>query len=454
MKKITIELAQHTPMLHFDRTPGATLRATEVKPKLDRFLIKNLFRDPNVYSGFLIPETNALDYKMRIKSSTGAIGTWEKKPPMYFGDIDPQKENPKYKSMGMDSERHREYIKKMDEYKENLKEWEKTKEGEKPVPPFPEPTTIELLITCKDLSSWLDNHTAEFRQCLSAFFFETNFGTRQTKGYGCFFPVKINGIPTNFDSFMSWYKLIHGSKHKVFHFPLIADANKHDIINNIMEKVQWFYQSLRQGINRHDRGLYIKPMIFLYAKSKGIQWEKKAIKDKFYNNANISDNAKAIKPVLGLSSNETWKLTDNNEENKIFNTVELGNEGFDRVPSPLTFKVFQRTLKDYDVYIILNEELMSRMRTDILGKPLSIEVSKLEEINNKKTKRNVGIMELPIIEKFDWQDFLIFVRGRTIVIEEFEKKKKERKQKKEYQKSLEENIYDTLNNIYSTIRMI
>jgi len=37
--KITFTLRQHTPMIHFQHDqPGATLRATELKPKLDRFL--------------------------------------------------------------------------------------------------------------------------------------------------------------------------------------------------------------------------------------------------------------------------------------------------------------------------------------------------------------------------------------------------------------------------------
>ena len=40
---ITYELKQETPIIHFQHNQsGATLRATEVKPKLDRFIIKKL----------------------------------------------------------------------------------------------------------------------------------------------------------------------------------------------------------------------------------------------------------------------------------------------------------------------------------------------------------------------------------------------------------------------------
>ncbi len=43
MEKITITLKQHTPLLHFQSTQdGATLRASEVKPKLDKFILTKL----------------------------------------------------------------------------------------------------------------------------------------------------------------------------------------------------------------------------------------------------------------------------------------------------------------------------------------------------------------------------------------------------------------------------
>ena len=41
MYKLRFILKQHTPLIHFQHDQdGATLRATEVKPKLDRFLIE------------------------------------------------------------------------------------------------------------------------------------------------------------------------------------------------------------------------------------------------------------------------------------------------------------------------------------------------------------------------------------------------------------------------------
>lgn len=81
MNKLTITLKQHTPLLHFQpMQEDATLRASEVKPKLDKFLIEKLGEgnyDQGVeiakQKGWLLMDgkndCKALNYKMRIESS-------------------------------------------------------------------------------------------------------------------------------------------------------------------------------------------------------------------------------------------------------------------------------------------------------------------------------------------------------------------------------------------------
>lgn len=76
MKTLTITLKQHTPLIHFQHDQeNATLRASEVKPKLDRFILTKLgkgdynagvseAKDRNWLVGK--GEYPALDYKMRI----------------------------------------------------------------------------------------------------------------------------------------------------------------------------------------------------------------------------------------------------------------------------------------------------------------------------------------------------------------------------------------------------
>lgn len=77
MKELIVTLKQHTPMIHFQHyQENATLRASEVKPKLDRYIMEKLGENynENKYekgceiakkNGWIIGE-NALNYKMKI----------------------------------------------------------------------------------------------------------------------------------------------------------------------------------------------------------------------------------------------------------------------------------------------------------------------------------------------------------------------------------------------------
>ena len=67
--KLEFTLRQHTPMIHFQSDQaGATLRATELKPKLDRYLIEKTFH--NNYEEckqYLVGYTNKNENALRKK---------------------------------------------------------------------------------------------------------------------------------------------------------------------------------------------------------------------------------------------------------------------------------------------------------------------------------------------------------------------------------------------------
>ena len=87
--QLTFELKQHTPIIHFQHDQaGATLRATEVKPKLDRFLIK-IFNDSNTdFATWLINgQEKALDYKIRVKDVTNLEKQVIDGYPCYFANM-------------------------------------------------------------------------------------------------------------------------------------------------------------------------------------------------------------------------------------------------------------------------------------------------------------------------------------------------------------------------------
>lgn len=77
MYQLNIQLKQHTPLIHFQHTQdGATLRATEVKPKLDCFLIEQHFGgilNFDDYKNYLIGDLASLDKEWKNQ------GTEEKK---------------------------------------------------------------------------------------------------------------------------------------------------------------------------------------------------------------------------------------------------------------------------------------------------------------------------------------------------------------------------------------
>jgi len=176
MYKLEVKLKQHTPLIHFQwKEEGATLRASEVKPKLDRFIIQKLggekrwyqegrkeyhkvnkkdsFEDLEDYEkGYWIAKANkwligngehpALDYKMRIEAEASQKLEVSQKRPMYFG---------KNRSV------------------------------------FYQNTKLIIFSFYKEVIETLKGK-------LSEFFFLTNFGSRQSKGYGCFEVVEMNGM--------------------------------------------------------------------------------------------------------------------------------------------------------------------------------------------------------------------------------------------------------------------
>ena len=85
----TLELTQFTPLLHFDRAFEATLRATELRPKIDHYILANY----EVQDSWLIPlkkgerkdaKHRALQYKLSIVAGKNRQ-LQNTKYPMYFG---------------------------------------------------------------------------------------------------------------------------------------------------------------------------------------------------------------------------------------------------------------------------------------------------------------------------------------------------------------------------------
>lgn len=303
--KVVFTLKQHTPLIHFqhDQT-GATLRATELKPKLDRFLLQ---KEPNLPVKKHPNGSVSLDYKVKITPRDIKTEDIEKKnpkngrpipDPLFFGN------------MG---------------------------DGKKKKFVTAESIEVEFKSFDKIILEAIEKH-------FEAFLANTNFGTRQSKGYGSFYIENKKFDPT----------LV---PYKVYSFSS----------NNWKKDIKLFYSFLRAGINTSRfGGIYAKAVIFAFARSQGWTWDKKVIKSTYFNeqlkqqqkehpeeNNALNFGTKEhylVRDLFGLSSEQSWMSYKA--------TITKEHKSIDRFKSPITFKVVDKTVffwANESVEAMLNE---------------------------------------------------------------------------------------------------
>lgn len=316
MKTLTVKLKQHTPLIHFQHDQyGATLRASEVKPKLDRFILAKLSvdeRSEGKRAGWIKSKNDKvwLDYKMRIEA--------EENPNEYLicslfsgGEFrDPQDQKIKklpfkilkntpffaqenvnsgkednnsnivFKIMGKNSNNQNTYIYNEEAWNSIGKKglmWNGVK-----------------VIVCSMFPAIIE----EIKKYLSEFFICTNFGTRSTKGFGSF---TIAGSSADIDSVLK----------NNFQFVYKKDVSKLDM-NGIFSDIKKNYQILKSGNNYKS---YTKSLLFCYAADKmenKPRWEKRffkrAVKGKLPNGYRLLNKNKA--PICDSNGNQSWDDKD------------------------------------------------------------------------------------------------------------------------------------------------
>ena len=325
--KPTIHLTQHTPIIHFQyEQSGATLRATELKPKFDRFLKKV---DSSLPFKKHHNDHYSLDYKVKILSKGNQIIEFEKYPPLYFGNQKGSK--PKQKVISKD-------------------------------------VTIEFFSFDQKILKAIDKH-------FEAFLANTNFGTRQSKGYGCFYLKDKKFDPSLIDT------KIHT---KVYSFESTLQNYENDIKN--------FYTLIRSGINKVGRDkqtiFYAKSLMYLYFDQMGMIWDKKAIKMHFLNGVKDTSNQYIVRDLLGLSSFQNWRSYKFN--------VKKFNPKISRFKSPVIFKPIHENGK-VTVYFWSKKFITSAKIHEMLNQPFTIS--------------GKGSFTIKTPARFDAEDFLTFVKN-------------------------------------------
>lgn len=330
------KLVQHTPLIHFQHSePHACLRATEVKPKLDRFLIEQLEKDDRFGDGrwkkWFVGDGSqqSFDYMMRItpnseqvertQSIERAIARAEHRPPnASFHEI------------------HKNYFGNMasgnniqDTIRKTFKESLFYKDG------------LTLTIRCfiPELLTLIDEH-------IRGFFMMHNFGTRQRKGFGSF-TVDINtqpNAPKGFD-------LVGKYCPNAYYCKLDGNVNADALLDAV-----WVISAfLRSGFNRGE-GNYVRGFVFRYFQreknplANDKAFVKQQVLHNVYNEATRGEHLhpygnnvryRYVRGLLGTNENSRFCRAprgETREDRTVHNIYIHSAEGVERFPSPLLFK--------------------------------------------------------------------------------------------------------------------
>lgn len=326
------KLVQHTPLIHFQHSePHACLRATEVKPKLDRFLIEQLEKDDRFGDGrwkkWFVGDGSqqSFDYMMRItpnseqvertQSIERAIARAEHRPPnASFHEI------------------HKNYFGNMasgnniqDTIRETFKESLLYKDG------------LTLTIRCfiPELLTFIDEH-------IRGFFMMHNFGTRQRKGFGSF-TVDINTQPNAPKGFDLVGKYCPNAYYCKLNDNVSADA--------LLDAVWVISAFLRSGFNRGE-GNYVRGFVFRYFQreknplANDKAFVKQQVLHNVYNEATRGEHLhpygnnvryRYVRGLLGTNENSRF-CRNPNAHTPVYDIYTHSAEGVERFPSPLLFK--------------------------------------------------------------------------------------------------------------------
>ncbi len=370
MNILTVTLKQHTPIIHFQHDQeGATLRASEVKPKLDKFILTKLSAETKangVKEGWIKVKDGKtwLDYKMKIESkqidSSIQLTIVHDRNNKYYARLNNQsKDEFPFLLCNMGGKTTQEELMNLSLYKENK---------------------LYITVVNKDLCELIEDNIA-------AMFAVSNFGQRTTKGFGSFSVISLEGGKKEW-SFPKFNDLVP-DKTPMLRFSVSGD----NMLNKqlmLFQTLDFYWKCLKSGINyskrKQDRNnsvkilnpeRYIKPYIYTYLNQVRFKtWEKRLIKETFPqlktktpNRYIASNNNQPIfaRGMLGCPMFFEYKIPQgtfhpNNEgrpvEDKKEYRVNISNSEIERISSPIVFKPTITDDNEVSVYILFDDEVI------------------------------------------------------------------------------------------------
>jgi hypothetical protein len=452
MYKLEFTLKQHTPLIHFQHDQaGATLRATEVKPKLDQFIMKKLLNDPDIpdhkireefekraltkladgkdhhWKNWLVGkgknEHVALDYKLRILSG-------EKIQRFIIasrlGKNQPQLLKDKgfeviYPSPYFAQEKEITGLFKKKDKNDKKSDFTYSDNYEENISKFSKIGIIAPLSICQANSQNGEILETIEKYCCD-FFITENFGTRNNKGFGSFTVESINHKKVALEPLSILRK----------HFDFIYSKDAGKTLSDTFLLIQQDYKLMKAGRGRQEG--YAKSVLFQYFAEDGIRWEKRWLKQQikpftssgksFYgydlkqdystgdpidiNLLQSWDDKKLldddgnpliadymyIRALLGLAESFDFQTNDNSKK---VHVKIISNGELERFKSPVLFKIIENK-----IYLVGIDSIPTILLND--NSP-TFEVYK--KLNEKVLKDSQTVLSksIKIPSKFSLSDF-------------------------------------------------
>ncbi len=348
MKILTIKLKQHTPLIHFQPTQyGATLRASEVKPKLDRFLFAKL-GDGKVEAGkkkakdrgWTIGKEDrlALDYKMAIIPYEQKNAALRVVGPNAKGNYTTGSFSLLLGNMG----------------------------GKKEV------RQLSNLVLHNYIVMRLTIHNDELwrslQEELPKFFALINFGQRSSKGFGSFTVYRMDEEPVLKWNPLKYYK--EGCPYMFFKVKEGMDDSARQ--KTIFDVLDFYWKGMKSGINYTKGNVtlkwYIKSFLYYYLNHRNLPltWEKRKIKEHFHlgkNRGTVKPNPNRVifaRALLGCPDKFGYGEGRNVEVKHHIKKADNEEQRIARIPSPVYFKPVCIGDIVY-VYILFNQEVVTEL---------------------------------------------------------------------------------------------
>lgn len=420
--QLIIPLKQHTPIIHFqhDQT-GATLRATEVRAALNQFIWKDMpLIDPQ------IKQTHSTAYQLiEVTNEDSAKPVIRAPYKLYLEASEPEKiliaaALSRHERSDLDEmENEVDYLDRSSYFADakGISDGLKTKAFERG-----NFSQVRMgLMHSKIVLLFNSPHPdllALIKIAIPYFFAVKNFGTRQSKGFGCFYPTEYEN---NFETYLS----------KCPGIIAIYRKQSQDYKASL-KKITEDYQILKSSVT--SPGPYKKSLLWQYlCGSHGFKWEKRGIKLTIKNDSalrpifdelehttpenRIEDCAKEaeekyayIRVLLGLAEHNEFKTkrdSDKTVKVKISDAIH-GDQSIQRYRSPITFKVIGNK-----IYLI-GHPIDERIMRDNAGNPREYSFHlEVDERNRNTTSKIVDqeLFTLTTPQQFDLVDFLNHALG-------------------------------------------